>query len=350
MLVLVGSSCLHRMAPIPGGLEPERSVEAESLRRTVHDLVDARFNPSRLRAAERRASDFGLTWTREWIDWFSFQHNVVIELPGTTDRLVYLVAHADKTDANPFKLVSLLVNGLIDEVTGLTYVGEGALDNATGVAVILETARSLAKLPRGPTVRVLITGAEESGLRGARAHVARIPNDEWDRIDAVINVDSVGKAGEPTCLVSDVSEPALMELARKTATERNVPLKSERMPALGGGDHDAFRNTSFFHDLGRGLLFNATGGLLPQRSWFTGFHSAPVLAFFSCNLLDAGDYASSLILLPVGALHGPRDNASNVDPVRLLEAYQIVEGTARRLVELRGAEDPAAAPASPSPL
>ena len=36
--------------------------------------------------------------------------------------------------------------------------------------------------------------------------------------------------------------------------------------------------------------------------------------------------------LPVGALHGPRDNASVLDPLRLLDAYRIVEGLTRRLV------------------
>ncbi len=114
--------------------------------------------------------------------------------------------------------------------------------------------------------------------------------------------------------------------------ERNVRLGHEAMPVLAGGDHEAFLATSFGHDLGRGLLFNVVGGLLPQRSWFTRFHAAKVIAFFSCHLLDAGDGVAALTALPVGALHGPRDNAGVLDPLRLLDAYRIVEGLTRRLV------------------
>lgn len=326
------TGCLHRMPAVTAPLEADDAKAEQGLRDTVHALVDARFNPSRLRAAESRAAELGLVPTREWIDWFSFQHNVVIELPGQSDRLVYLMAHADKTDANPLKVVSMLVNGLIDEVTGLTYLGEGALDNASGVAVVLQAAHAIRTAPRGPTVRVLITGAEESGLRGARAHVARLSNEDWARLDAVINVDSVGKAGEDTCVVSNQSDPGLMALAHEVAKSRQVRLGHEAMPVLAGGDHEAFLATSFGHDLGRGLLFNLVGGLLPQRSWFTRFHAAKVIAFFSCHLLDAGDGIASLTALPVGALHGPRDNASVLDPLRLLDAYRIVEGLTRRLV------------------
>ncbi|MBL8921269.1 MAG: M28 family peptidase [Myxococcaceae bacterium] len=332
LAALAGSACLHRMPEVPQTLTGEDRATAESLRTTVHTIIDARFNPSRLRAAEARATELALTPTREWIDWWSFQHNVVIELPGKTDRLVYLVAHGDKTDANPLKVVSLLVNGLIDEVTGLTYLGEGALDNATGVAVVLQVAHVLRSLPRGPTVRVLIPGAEESGLRGSRAHAARLSNDEWARLDAVINVDSVGKAGEKTCLVSNHSDPGLGLLAHQVARARGVELGREQMPGLAGGDHEPFMETSFFHDFGRSLMFNAIGGLLPQRSWFTGFHKAKVVSFWSCHLLDAGDGVAALVALPVGALHGPRDNASVVDPQRLFEAYTIVEGLTRALV------------------
>lgn len=348
-VVALGAGCLHRMPEVPATLTGADRASAESLRATVHAVIDARFNPSRLRAAEARATELGLTPAREWIDWWSFQHNVVIELPGATDRLVYLVAHGDKTDANPFKVLSLLVNGLIDEVMGLTYLGEGALDNATGVAVVLQVAHALASAPRGPTVRVLIPGAEESGLRGSRAHAARLTNEEWARLDAVINVDSVGKAGEKTCLVSNQSDVGLSALATKVAAERGVPLGREAMPILAGGDHEPFLATSFFHDLGRGVLFNGVAGLLPQRSWFTGFHSAKVVSFFSCNLLDVGDAVASLVVLPVGALHGPRDNASVVDPQRLFEAYAIVEGLARALVVPAPLDEPVGGAAPPAP-
>jgi Peptidase family M28 len=202
-----------------------------------------------------------------------------------TKRLIYLVAHVDKTDANLLKVLSVMVNGALDEPINFTTLSEGAIDNASGVAVVLETARALANSRRTHTLRVLLTGSEESGLRGARAHVARIPNEEWPLIDAV----------------------------------------------LAGGDHAVFDHTSFFHDFGRGLFFNVTGAVLPQRSWFTGFHHAPVVAFFSCHLLDVGDWIATVVDLPVAQVHGPRDNASALDPERLGEAFLIVRGLAAEL-------------------
>lgn len=332
-LLCVSSGCVHRVPALDPAWRvdaPAVRESAERLRGTVQALVDARVNLKRIDAAEQRARGEGLAVTREPIDWFSMQENLVIELPGETTRLIYLVAHVDKTDANPLKVASLLVNGALDEPINFLTFSEGALDNATGVAVVLETARALARTKRTHTVRVLLTGSEESGLRGARAHVARIPNEEWPLIDAVINVDSVGKRGEPTCVLQNESDPQLLRRAVASAEAVGAPLEQEDLPALAAGDHTAF-NTSFFHDFGRGLLFNLPGGLLPQRSWFTGFHHAPVVAFSSCRLIDAGDWVSSFVALPFGQLHGPRDNAEVVDPARLGEAFLIVHQLAATL-------------------
>lgn len=340
LLPLTG--CLHRVPPAAPGLPAERAARAESLRETVQQLVDARVNLRRIDAAEQRARTFALPVAREPIDWFSMQDNLVIELPGASRRLIYLVAHVDKTDMNLLKVLSVMLNGALDEPINFLTFSEGALDNATGVAVVLEAARAYAARPGTHTLRVLLAGSEESGLRGARAHVARIPNEEWPLIDAVINVDSVGKRGEPTCLVRNQSAPALAARAKAAAGRAGVPLQEEDLPFLAAGDHSAFAETSFAHELGRGLLFNGLAGLLPQRSWFTGLHAAPVIAFFSCRLLDAGDWLAGVVGLPLGQLHGPRDNATVVDPTRLTEAFLIVRELVEELSRPAGAS--AAAP------
>jgi len=274
----------------------------------------------------------------------------VIELPGETTRLIYLVAHVDKTDINPLKVLSVMVNGALDEPINFATLSEGALDNASGVAVVLETARAMATMRRTHTIRVLLTGSEESGLRGARAHAARLPNEEWGLIDAVINVDSVGKRGEHTCVVENESDPQLIVRARAAAAASGVPLGAEDMPLLGGGDHSAFAQTSFFHELGRGLLFNGLAGLLPQRSWFTTAHGAPVIALFSCHLLDAGDWLSGVVMLPIGQLHGPRDNAGALDPARLTEAYLVVRGLVTDLARAESKPQADGEPSAARPL
>ena len=85
-------------------------------------------------------------------------HNSVADLPGDTmrDECIVLGAHHDTTPDS-----------------------YGANDNAAGVAVLLETARILAKLSdtsgglTGRTIRFVSFGAEEQGLQGSTAFVDR---------------------------------------------------------------------------------------------------------------------------------------------------------------------------------
>lgn len=328
-LVLLGlAACAHsRVPPLPesGGLDGEARAAAESLRTSLQAVVDGGWTPGRLKAVEARAAELGLSehLRTEWIDWFSFQHNVVIELPGETDELVYVLAHADKADANLLKVVSLLFNGLLDEAIAWSFLTEGALDNASGTAIALELARALkdAKLRR--TYRVLITGSEESGLRGARAHAARLSDAEWARLRFALNVDSVGSSGDQSCVIKGESNRDLAKLARQVAKEQGFDLRAGALPLGAGGDHSAFAEMSPGRDVLRGFMFGwLPGGILPQRSWFTRSHEGPVLVFADCNLLDAGDYLSALPFA-FGRLHSFRDTADQIDPERLYRVYAV---------------------------
>lgn len=78
-------------------------------------------------------------------------------------------------------------------------------------------------------------------------------------------------------------------------------------PALACSDYVAFKKTSFIKDYGRSLSFNLVGALLPQRSYFTRKKENEIINFSSCDLLDAGDYIGGVILMPLGAIHGFRD-------------------------------------------
>jgi len=327
--------CASSVPPVPAEVlkrEGEAGARAESLRETVQAILDGGWNPGRFSAVRRRSGEMGLgpNARAEWIDWFSLERNLVIELAGPDPGIVYVVAHYDKTDLNPLKFVSLLVNGLLDEAISWSYFSDGAVDNATGVAVALELARALRTDGHRRTYRILITGSEESGLRGARAHAARLSAAEWERIAFVINVDSVGVDFSPTAVIANASDPRLVDEALQAAERVKVPLKIGAMPAGADGDHTPFAKTGLFRDLLRGLMMNLVGGLLPQRSWFTGRHSAPVLVFAADPLLDAGDYLGGLVLLPMGQIHGPRDTASHVDPARLHDLFRVLEELLRK--------------------
>ncbi|MEL6487883.1 MAG: M28 family peptidase, partial [Pseudomonadota bacterium] len=81
----------------------------------------------------------------------------------------------------------------------------GAIDNASGIAVMLELARRLAVAgPYENDIYVLATSAEESGLLGAQAFAANPPL-PLESIIAAFNFDSVAlaKAGAPVGFIGE---------------------------------------------------------------------------------------------------------------------------------------------------
>ena len=329
-------ACASAPPPAPIANPTADDLAAASLRESVERISGRVFNPARLGEARARAAELGLAaqGESEWIDWWSFQRNHLITIPGSGEGIAYVVAHYDKTDVNPFKLASATLNGLIDELVGWTYLGQGAHDNASGVALALELARELAAREPKLTWRILLTGAEESGLRGSRAHVARLSPEEWSRIRFAIDLDTLGAGDRADCVMNEASDAGLAIRALDLARAEGIPLELGHLPPGSSGDHAPFARTSFWHDFGRGLLFNLAGGLLPQRSWFTGGHGTKVLTFASCDATDWGDFVAGTVFLPVGRLHGPRDRASRIDAAQLADQLHLL----RRLVAELDAE------------
>jgi hypothetical protein len=85
----------------------------------------------------------------------------------------------------------------------------GAVDNASGIAVMLEVARGLAQGPKpGRTILFVATTAEEMGLLGARAF-ARNPPIPAKAIVAALNLDTVALAarGAPVAIIGRGTTP-----------------------------------------------------------------------------------------------------------------------------------------------
>lgn len=96
----------------------------------------------------------------------------------------------------------------------------GAVDNASGIAVMIEVAERLARGPR-PTRDVLFvaTTAEESGLLGANAYVDA-PTVPLGKIVALLNIDTIaiGPRGMPVSAVNrgnTAIDPLIDEVARQ---------------------------------------------------------------------------------------------------------------------------------------
>ncbi|MCS6948079.1 MAG: M20/M25/M40 family metallo-hydrolase, partial [Steroidobacteraceae bacterium] len=81
-------------------------------------------------------------------------------------------------------------------VAELGQIHAGADDNASGVAVLIELARTIAAAGRPPRTLVFIAfSAEENGLEGSKQYVANPTPLPLNAIRAVVNLDTVGRLG-----------------------------------------------------------------------------------------------------------------------------------------------------------
>lgn len=132
----------------------------------------------------------------------------------------------------------------------------GADDNASGVAAVLEIGRLLAEAPPKNDVWLVGFSAEESGLLGSTALTRRPPQGlELEQLRAMINLDMVGRLRDSKVSV----------LGAGSAKEWNevVEPECERLGLrckLGGDGYGPSDQTPFY----------AAG--IPVLHWFTGTH------------------------------------------------------------------------------
>lgn len=151
--------------------------------------------------------------------------------PAVRDEVVLVGAHLDSWD-----------------------LGDGAIDNGSGVLAALVGASSLAQLETRPrrTVRVVLFAAEEFGLLGSReyvrAHAAELPN-----IVAMMNLDMVGQpqgygatghSEADTLFARLVRESALAELGMADEVEHGGGAGSDHQPFVLAGVPTTYVRTS----------------------------------------------------------------------------------------------------------
>jgi hypothetical protein len=138
-------------------------------------------------------------------------YNLIGKLPGRDPRsgAVLLVAHWDHF-------------GTCAEAPAEDTICNGAIDNASGVAVLTEAARRLAKGPRmDRDVYFLATTAEELGLLGAHAF-AESPPVPLSSIVAAFNIDTIAIApyGTPVAIVGEGMTGLDTDIARVVKREK----------------------------------------------------------------------------------------------------------------------------------
>lgn len=152
-------------------------------------------------------------------------YNVGALLPGSgrPDELFVYMAHWDHigTDAAAAE--------------GEDAIYNGAVDNASGIAALLELAQSFAALPREPnrSVAFLAVTAEESGLLGS-AWYAEHPPIAMNRTVAGLNMDALNVYG-PTrdITVIGFGSSELEDILRVEAGRQERTIKPEDHPERG---------------------------------------------------------------------------------------------------------------------
>lgn len=149
--------------------------------------------------------------------------NVIGILPGSEkpDEAVIYMAHWDHLGNH--------------EGEAGDHIYNGAVDNATGVAGILELAEAFAHAPTPPkrSIVFLAVTLEESGLLGSKYYVAH-PTIPLDKTVAVINLDAmspIGKAKDITVVGKGSSE--LEDLLQTAVKAQNRHLVDETNTAAG---------------------------------------------------------------------------------------------------------------------
>jgi hypothetical protein len=105
---------------------------------------------------------------------------------------VYAIMHGTSTDKNaPWVLVTGHMDSRVTDVMDSHSDAPGANDDASGVAVSLESARVLSKLKLAGTIVFVGVDGEEQGLNGSH-HLAHLAKEQGWPLEAVLNNDIVG--------------------------------------------------------------------------------------------------------------------------------------------------------------
>jgi len=147
--------------------------------------------------------------------------NVVARVRGTQrpDEAVVYLAHWDHLGKHP------------DEAGDNIY--NGAIDNATGVAGIMEIAEAFAKAPPKRSVLFLAVTLEESGLLGSKYYVAH-PAVPLANTVGVINIDAMSTYGKANdIVVTGLGNSELDDVLKTIADKQGRVLREEATPESG---------------------------------------------------------------------------------------------------------------------
>jgi hypothetical protein len=206
--------------------------------------------------------------------------------PAQADRRVLVTGHYDSRNT----------------LTSNTHdAAPGANDDASGVAVSLESARVLSKLKFPGTIVFVAVAGEEQGLNGSR-HLAKLAKSEGWQLEAVLNNDIVGGDTTP----GNTAAPNLQDKSAVRVFSEGVPANAtldqlHAIQTLGAEGDSPSRElartiaevgATYFHPGSQRLSAGAPSGQAHNMAMrmVPAFH--PVLIFRRDRFLRGGDHTS----------------------------------------------------------
>jgi Zn-dependent M28 family amino/carboxypeptidase len=164
--------------------------------------------------------------------------------PALRNQYVVLGAHFDHLGRSTF--------GALDAERG-AEIRNGADDNASGTAAVLELARLLRQRPPKRSVVVVLFSGEELGLLGSQHFVDHSPV-PLDSVQAMLNFDMVGRLRNDKLIVYGVATATELDSIVRAANAESPLEISAVGDGFGPSDHSSFYGKNlpvlhFFTDL-----------------------------------------------------------------------------------------------------
>lgn len=156
-------------------------------------------------------------------------NNIVARIDNAGDEIIIIGAHYDH----------LGYGGISSLYRGDSLVHNGADDNASGVAVLLQLAELLKGRELQKDVVFIAFSGEEEGLWGSN-YFCKNPTIDLSKVSAMINMDMVGKLNEEKVLAihGTGTSPSWKKILNNANTD-SIPLLF-RESGIGPSDHTSF--------------------------------------------------------------------------------------------------------------
>ncbi len=245
-LVLVVGMAAAGIFGSRGGTQPRQVRPSRAAAATRHGALAAAIARTFARTVHPRpANSWGEIGARTFV-------NSVFQQYAYTPRSQEFITVAAGRRVHSANIIAVKQGESARElVVGAHYdsaaVGEGYLDNATGIGLLLELAARLKTRPTPYTLVFVAFGAEEDGTLGSRYFVRTMSDGDLRRTIGMIDLDAVA-GGDELSVTSRFGSPTwLRDDALTAAKGLGVPLHSS--PAVAGrpagitlnpSDDDAF--------------------------------------------------------------------------------------------------------------